>query len=160
LRAAGIQALIDVRAQPHSSRNPQFSADVLRAALEEEGMQYHWAGRQLGGRRPPQPVSRHAALPEDLRGYADYMDSAAFRQAAWQLQRMAARVPMAILCAEQEPAHCHRRLIADYLTLQGIRVIHLLAAGDCREHGLSPEARHESAQLIYDRGQGLLFDHH
>ena len=26
--------------------------------------------------------------------------------------------------------------------------------------GHGNRARHESAQLIYDRGQGLLFDHH
>jgi uncharacterized protein (DUF488 family) len=162
LRGPGIQALVDVRAQPHSGRNPQFSETSLRPALEAEGIQYHWAGRQLGGRRPPQAVTRHLALAEDLRGYADYMDGAAFRQAALQLQRMATQGATAILCAERDPAHCHRRLIADYLTLRAVRVIHLLAAGEQREHGLSPEARRESAELVYDRnpdGQGTLFDH-
>jgi uncharacterized protein (DUF488 family) len=159
LREQGIQSLVDVRAQPHSGHNPQFSEAVLRAALAGEDMLYHWAGRQLGGRRPPQPASRHGALAEDLRGYADYMDSAAFRQAALQLQGMAAQGATAILCAEREPAHCHRRLIADYLTLRGVRVVHLLTAGDCCEHMLSPEVRRESAELIYDRGQGSLFDH-
>ena len=162
LREPGIRALVDVRAQPHSSRNPQFSGGALREALAAEGVVYHWAGRQLGGRRTPLSDSRHRVLTEDLRGYADYMDSTAFRQAALQLHRMAAQGPTGILCAEQEPGHCHRRLIADYLSLQGVRVLHLIAAGECREHGLSPEARRESAELIYDRspgGQGVLFDH-
>ena len=44
-----------------------------------------------------------------------------------------------------------RRLIADYLTLQGMEVVHLIDRDDARTHQLSPEARRESAQLIYDR---------
>jgi uncharacterized protein (DUF488 family) len=161
LRTAGIRALVDVRAEPHSRRHRQFSEGALRAALEEAGIVYHWAGRQLGGRRPLQPASRHLALEDGLRGYADYMDSAAFHQAASQLQRMAGQGATAMLCAERDPAHCHRRLIADYLSLQGLRLVHLLAPGERREHLLSPEARRESVQLIYDRnahGQGRLFD--
>jgi len=47
--------------------------------------------------------------------------------------------------------HCHRSLIADYLTLKGVEVIHLIAPGERREHLLRPEARRESATLIYDR---------
>lgn len=161
LQAAGIGALVDVRAQPHSSRHPQFSGEALRGALEQAGLVYHWAGRQLGGRRPPQPGSRHQALAEDLRGYADYMDGAGFRQAARQLQRMATQAPTAMLCAERDPYRCHRRLIADYLTLQGVCVVHLLAPGEQVEHQLSPEARRESAELVYDRqanAQGSLFE--
>lgn len=161
LREVDIRALVDVRAQPHSSRHPQFSAAALRAALEEAGILYHWAGRQLGGRRPPRTASRHQALEAQLRGYADHMDGAGFRQDALQLQRMAGQGATAMLCAERDPGHCHRRLIADYLSLQGLRVVHLLAPGKQQEHLLSPEARRESAELIYDRnadGQGRLFE--
>jgi hypothetical protein len=32
-----------------------------------------------------------------------------------------------------------------------VRVIHLLDVGESHEHQLRPEARRESAQLIYDR---------
>ena len=86
-----------------------------------------------------------------MRGYADYMESDPFRRAAAQLVNMAAKAPTAILCAERLPEQCHRRLIADYLSLQGVRVIHLIDLDDRREHVLSPEARRESAQLVYDR---------
>lgn len=151
LRDGAIQVLVDVRAQPHSSRYPQFSEDSLRAALELAGITYHWAGRQLGGRRSQRPDSRHIALEEGLRGYADYMESDAFRRAAAQLINMAGRAPTAILCAERRPEDCHRRLIADYLLLQGARVVHLIAPGERREHQLSPMARRESAELVYDR---------
>jgi uncharacterized protein (DUF488 family) len=146
---------VDVRAQPHSARFPRFSTDALRNTLEEAGIVYHWAGRQLGGRREPRPDSRHVALQAGLRGYADHMESDAFRRAAAQLLNMAGKAPTAILCAERLPEQCHRRLIADYLTLQGARVIHLIELADTREHLLSPEARRESAQLVYERNTNL-----
>lgn len=152
LRAAGIATLVDVRRRPQSLRHPQFDEDSLRSAAATAGMQYHWAGRQLGGQRAPHADSPHRALADDgLRGYADYMDQDAFAKAATQLAGLAGRAPTAILCAEREPLHCHRSLIADYLTLQGVEVIHLLDSGVSRPHVLRPEARRESVRLIYDR---------
>jgi len=151
LKSAGIESLVDVRAQPRSQHNPQFNDDSVRAACETAGIAYHWAGRQFGGLRALRPGSPHAALEESRRGFADHMDTETFRKGASQLQHLAARGACAILCAERDPGRCHRALIADYLTLQGMRVVHLIAPGESREHLLSPEARRESAALVYDR---------
>lgn len=152
LRAAGIATLVDVRRRPQSMRYPHFDENSLRATAAAAGMQYHWAGRQLGGQRAPQAASPHRALrDEGLRGYADYMDQDAFAKAAAQLVGLAQRAPTVILCAERDPLRCHRSLIADYLTLQGVEVIHLLDAGIAQPHVLRPEARRESARLVYDR---------
>jgi len=151
LEDAGVDTLVDVRAQPRSQHNPQFNDDSLRAACERAGIVYHWAGRQLGGLRAPRPDSPHVALEEGRRGFADHMDTEAFKKGASQLRHLAARGACAILCAERDPVRCHRALIADYLTLQGLRVVHLIAPGESREHLLSPEARRESAALVYDR---------
>ncbi len=151
LKDAGVDTVVDVRAQPHSRHNPQFNDDALRLACENAGIVYHWAGKQLGGMRNPRPDSPHLALDEGLRGFADHMDTDAFQKGAAQLQHLAARGVCAMLCAERDPAHCHRSLIADYLTLQGVGVVHLIAPGGSREHALSPAARRESAALVYDR---------
>lgn len=152
LQAAGIATLVDIRATPHSTRFPQYEQEALRAAVTAAGMVYHWAGRQLGGRRSPAETSRHNALEDPAeRGFADYMDGSDFRQGAAQLVRLAGRAPLAILCAEKDPLRCHRSLIADYLSLQGVRVVHLLDPGTSTEHLLNPHARRESAELIYDR---------
>jgi len=158
LAQAGIKTLVDVRAQPRSARHPQFNEDVLRAACGRAGIAYHWAGRQLGGMRAPRPDSPHIALGEEVRGFADHMGTEPFKKAAAQLLQMATRAPTAMLCAERDPQHCHRALIADYLLLQGARVLHLIDTGDLREHLLSAQARRESAELVYDRQSTGSFD--
>jgi uncharacterized protein (DUF488 family) len=158
LREAGVDTLVDVRAQPRSRRNPRFNDDSLRAACGRAGVVYHWAGRQLGGMRAPRPDSPHVALEEGVRGFADHMDTDDFKKGASQLQRLAARGACAMMCAESDPGKCHRALIADYLTLQGARVVHLLAPGESREHALSPAARRESAALVYDRHASARLD--
>lgn len=152
LRAAGIATLVDVRAQPASARHPQFAMEALRAALGKEGIVYHWAGRQLGGFRRPKPDSPHLALEsEGFRGFADHMETEAFRRGVSQLVNLGMKSPTAFMCAEKLPGSCHRSLIADYLTLQGVAVVHLIDAAETREHRLNPLARTESGTLVYDR---------
>lgn len=151
LQQARITTLIDVRAQPRSQHNPHFNEENLRKALSVHTMNYHWAGRQLGGRRSVHPNSPHLALAESRRGFADYMQSDQFAKAATQLVSLARREIVAVMCAEADPQHCHRALLADYLHLQGHRIIHLLADGTHQEHVLHPSVRYESAALIYDR---------
>jgi len=100
LGEVAVSAVVDVRATPHSHHYPQYNQEALRAALEQAGMVYHWAGRQLGGRRAAAD-SPHTALEEGLRGFADYMESEAFARAATQLLTLAAGGPTALLCAER-----------------------------------------------------------
>ena len=159
LRAAQSQILVDVRAYPVSARFPHFSGDSIRAAMEAVGIDYHWAGRNLGGMRKPRPDSRHLALdPRGLRGYADYMETKEFERAVRQLMALAGRGRTVLLCAERQPEDCHRSLIADYLTLNGASVVHLIDGLEQRAHQLSPQARRESATLTYDRQCSLSLD--
>lgn len=151
LQEAGVDTLVDVRARPSSRRHPHFAAQSLRAALEQDGSSYRWAGGGLGGLRHPRPRSPHTDLPDALRGYADYMQTKVFRQAATQLVRWGTQTRLAILCAERSPQHCHRSLIADYLTLQRVTVVHLVESGVSYKHELSPLLRCEGEGLIYDR---------
>lgn len=152
LHGAGLRLLVDIRSQPGSTRHPQFESEALRAELEEAGLQYHWAGRSLGGLRTPHADSPHTALREDsLRGFADHMASDNFKKGAAQLINLASRSPTVMLCAERLPENCHRQLLSDYLLLQGVTVVHLLDPGMSREHQLSAQARRESSHLVYDR---------
>ncbi len=152
LRELAVSALVDVRAQPHSRRHPQFDSAALREACERSQIQYHWAGRQLGGMRSSNPESLHRALGRDLRGFADHMNSEAFRRATGQLVSLAEKVPVAVMCSERLPAACHRSLISDYLTWRGVEVVHALDVGVTRPHRLRAEARVLEDGLVYDRG--------
>lgn len=158
LTQAEVATLVDVRAQPRSTRNPQFNEEKLRESCGQANLVYHWAGRHLGGKRPPRLDSPHIAMDEGRRGFADHMGTEIFKKAISQFLSLVARAPTAILCAEREPESCHRNLIADYLLLQGLHVVHLIAPGVSREHLLSAQARRESATLIYDRQVTAVLD--
>jgi len=150
LRSVPARTLVDIRLRPHSSRHPQYSEASLRQSLADTGVIYHWAGRQLGGFREPKPDSLHLGLTGAFRGFADHMETPEFARAAGQLLKLARQSPTVMMCAEKDPDDCHRRLVADYLLLQGATVIHLLDSGKKKEHVLHPCARRESAALIYD----------
>jgi len=156
LRAARIDVLVDVRAFPRSRRHPQFNRARLEAALPPQGIRYEWAGDAFGGRRAPRPDSRHVALAADVRGFADHMESDAFREALERLLARTAPVRVAIMCAEREPAECHRSLIADAALVRGRRVIHLGVSEGERPARLDPAARTVEGVLVYDRGQASL----
>ena len=118
LRESGINVLVDVRAYPVSRRHPQFSRDALAASLAEAGIEYRWEGKALGGMRKG--------------GYAAHMETPLFAEAAGLL---IGSDRVCIMCAETNPADCHRSHISDWLVAYGERVVHLIHPGESREHG-------------------------
>lgn len=117
LKEAGIGTLVDVRAYPASRRHPQYNKEKLRVFLEGAGIAYRWEGKALGGMRP---------------SYADHMQTEQFQTAARALSQIEGRV--CIMCAESNPAECHRSYISDWLVAHGERVTHLLDVERRQEH--------------------------
>jgi uncharacterized protein (DUF488 family) len=149
---AGTTLLVDVRIAPGSRRHPQFAGATLPPALAGHGIEYlHLKG--LGGRRRPRPDSPHQAWRvEGFRGYADHMETGAFQEALDVVIARARERTVTLMCAEAVPWRCHRRLIADALTVRGIEVVHLLGPDRAEPHHLPPFARIEGTRLIYDGG--------
>lgn len=152
LRAAEVAALADVRSQPGSRRHPHFGAASLELALGRAGIAYlHLPA--LGGRREPRVDSPHRALRvAAFRGYADHMDTDEFAQGYERLRELARGSRTAFMCAETLWWRCHRRLIADRLTVDGWSVTHLLAPGKGEPHVLWDAARRGDGHLVYDAG--------
>lgn len=152
LRAAEIDTLADVRLMPGSRRHPHFGAESLDGALREIGMAYlHMP--ELGGRREPRADSPHRALRvAAFRGYADYMSSEEFAEGYERLTSLANQSRTAFMCAETLWWRCHRRLIADHLTVDGWTVTHLLALEKHEPHVLWDAARTLDGNLVYDAG--------
>jgi uncharacterized protein (DUF488 family) len=155
LRAASLGLLVDVRMHPGSRRHPHFSREALSHSLGEIGIDYDWRGEALGGRRKGAAHSRHFAWRNDsFRAYADHMDTPEFRSALDQLQREAdSGTKLAVMCAETLWWKCHRRLIADALTVAGTEVVHLLGENDNQPHKLHEAIRTDENGLpVYDVG--------
>lgn len=155
LGAAGVDVLVDVRRHPGSRRNPQLSGPSLAAELPAAGdIAYEWWGDELGGRRSGSVDSRHGVWRNDsFRAYADHMDTPGFRDAFRALVGRLAGEALAVMCAETLWWRCHRRLLADAATLQGIEVVHLLGEGRSAPHTLHPGVRADAdGWPVYDVG--------
>lgn len=159
LQACSVCRLIDIRRHPGSRRLPQFNQGNLRKSLATAGIDYLWYGEALGGRREaPQQDDAFTGLPEGaLRAFAVYMNTSAFRSAIDECLQLAAHEITTIMCAERDPAHCHRQLISDYLCLQGHDIRHIVGRAETSTHGVNPAARLSEGYIYYDRGtqQGL-----
>ena len=145
-----IETLVDVRRFPGSRRHPQFSREILPAALAASGISYlHEV--DLGGRRAARPGSPHVAWRvAAFRGYADWMDGPEFAAALERLIELGGRRRTVILCAEAVPWRCHRRLISDALVTRGHLVRHILALGRSDLHQLDANAHARSdGRLVY-----------
>lgn len=145
----GVRRLVDVRTVPRSRHNPQFNRDTFPEALAAAGIAYvHVPG--LGGLRRPRADSTNTGWRNaSFRGYADHMETAEFERSLASLIRLASARPTAIMCAEAEPGHCHRSLIADALAARGLRVAHLLGPGRISAHELTDWARVEGTRIRY-----------
>jgi uncharacterized protein (DUF488 family) len=126
LRENAITMVVDVRSSPYSRYTPHFNKGPLSQALPPEGIGYLFLGDRLGGHP-------EAAEFYDLDGrvlYDRLADSTDFREGIDRLLRSISSCRMALLCGEEDPAHCHRRLlIARILGLSGIDVWHIRGAG-------------------------------
>ncbi len=149
LTAHGIRHVVDVRRVPRSRRHPHFSERTLAAALAEAGIGYTHVP-ELGGMREPRPDSVNRALPDGpFRGYADHMATEEFERGFATALALAASTPTALMCAEANPAHCHRRLIADVLTARGVSVAHLTSVEGADSHSLSARALVTAGAVTY-----------
>jgi uncharacterized protein (DUF488 family) len=152
LKENGCRRLVDVRRHPGSRKYPQFNQDQLFAALNSEGIDTNWR-EGLGGRRRAEKNSINTGWRnESFRGYADYMQTQAFREEIdWLMEQDLDRV--VIMCAEAVPWRCHRSLISDAVLIRGVQVEDIFVLPDGRSsrkpHDLTPFARVEGQQIYY-----------
>ena len=159
LAGAGVSSLVDIRTAPGSRRNPQFARAAMEEWLPEAGIAYRWEKR-LGGFRKPSADNPDVAWREDMfRGYAEHMRSAGFISAVDDVlaeATVAARASqVAVMCSESLWWRCHRRLLADFVTVaRGVEVRHLMHDGRVESHRPSLGLRLRSdGLLVYDLGQ-------
>ena len=160
LRENGCSTLVDVRRFPGSRRHPQFGQDRLFAALHEAGIRSVWR-EGLGGRRTAKKDSVNTGWRnESFRGYADYMQTAAFEGEVDWLMKLADFDFAVVMCAEAVPWRCHRSLIGDAVLARGGVVEDIFVEADGRSsrrpHALTEFARVEGERVWYP-GERTLF---
>jgi uncharacterized protein (DUF488 family) len=126
---------------------PWFAKASLAVELPARGIGYVHLP-ELGGLRRPRPDSVNAAWRNDaFRGYADHMQSEEFRAGVERLLELPA--PACAMCAEAVPWRCHRSLLGDHLTANGVAVVDIIGAGSAQPHRVTPFARFVNGGVIY-----------
>lgn len=124
----GAQVLLDVRSRPYASYTPHFNQDQIEASVNAAGLRYLFMGRELGG-QPDNPGFY------DEQGYVLYDRIAAspdFREGVERVMYgLSKGLRIVLCCAEENPRHCHRRLLVGRVLRQrGVAVAHVLGDGN------------------------------
>jgi len=126
LSGFGIEVLVDVRSQPSSKYARQFNAKELRRAVTSIGMDYLYLGEELGGR--PKSLDFY-----DKDGHVLYnlvAESPSFEEGIKRLRSGLGKYRVAVMCSEEDPKDCHRRLlIGRVLSKDGITIRHIRGEG-------------------------------
>lgn len=144
LREARVGVLVDVRSFPRSRTNPVFNIESLPDDLAEMQIGYRHLPA-LGGRRPKQSDvdEKMNAMwrVQSFHNYADYALCEEFENAFNTLLNVGREHRVAVMCSEAVWWRCHRRIIADYLLLNGYAVNHLMSPGRSDPATISPGAQ-------------------
>jgi uncharacterized protein (DUF488 family) len=151
LKQHRIELLVDVRSSPYSGYAPHFNHDPLRDALRAEGLRYLFLGDALGG----QPGEERFY---DAAGHVCYdrlAQAPPFQAGIERVIDLAAGCRLALLCGEEDPTDCHRRLLVGrVLGQRGLAVAHI--RGDGRIQSEAEVAR--ECRFRKTKGQMTLFE--
>ena len=146
LKDQGIDVLVDVRSAPYSKYAPQFDREVLQQSLQEAGIKYLFLGRELGGR--PNNPAYYDQTGRVL--YSRIRTDAAFVSGVERLEHGMAEYQIALMCGEEDPAHCHRRLLVSRVLIErGHEVLHI--RGDGRQQSEEDVASESGKPLVNEQ---------
>jgi len=137
LKTWKIQDLVDVRTVPRSLTYPWFSKERMQKAIPKVGLRYVHLPALGGFRRAKKDSVNKGWRNTRFRGYADYMQTAAFEEGLSKLNERRKRRRVCVMCSEAVWWRCHRRMIADAETARGIPVKHLMSERVATSHELT-----------------------
>jgi uncharacterized protein (DUF488 family) len=140
---------VDVRTIPRSRHNPQFSGPTLARKLRAARIGYVHLPKLGGLRRAKRDSINGGWRNASFRGYADHMQTPEFAEGLQRLVNLAKDKRSAVMCAEAVPWRCHRSMIADALTIRGMRVQHILGGKRSSTHSLASFAQVRGHAITY-----------
>ena len=125
VEAHSITHIIDIRSIPYSRRAPWSNKSRLPELLRPFKIRYTYLGHKLGGKKQniEQLSKQQGVTPEAI-----------YEQAIEVLLQLSLREKLALLCAESDPANCHRQhVVAQTLMNSDIKVVHILKDGTLKD---------------------------
>ena len=127
LAASRIEVLVDTRSAPYSRYTPHFDRETLRDAVLAAGIKYLYLGDVVGGR----PKDEAHYDDQGRARYGKMGKDEEFLAGIERLERGADEFRIALMCSEEAPAHCHRRLLIGRVLIErGAEVIHIRGTGE------------------------------
>jgi uncharacterized protein (DUF488 family) len=127
LEDAGIDEIIDVRSTPYSQWAQFANRETLGKLLASLEICYLYMGGVLGGHIPDLQGNKKA---DRLKAYEGIRQTPVFKQGIDKVIDEMDHRRVCILCAEEDPESCHRRLLVGKSIIgNGINVIHLRGDG-------------------------------
>lgn len=150
LQEYSVDAVADVRSVPYSKIFHDYHRESLAASLKEAGMHYVYLGEELGPRsKQDEHYDEHNQVQ-----FGRLMQSEQYLLGVERLlDGLGKGMRIALLCAEKDPAECHRSLLIGYYFLRqkNIVVQHITHAGEL-ESQLELEKR---LLALHDLGEDL-----
>ncbi|HEY2637182.1 MAG TPA: DUF488 domain-containing protein [Solirubrobacteraceae bacterium] len=113
LEAAGVRRVIDVRLRPQS-RKPGMSKTRLAGTLAEHGIAYEHR-RTLGTPLEIRGLFRAGRVAEAAPAFREHLEATATAELDALAAELGSGLVTALLCLEEDPAGCHRRIVAQAL---------------------------------------------
>ncbi len=138
LQENNVNHIIDIRSIPYSRHAPWSNKSRLAEILRPFQIRYTYLGHKLGGKTPArEKFSQPKTASHDL-----------YDDAIQRLLLLSMRDHLVLLCAEGDPANCHRQhVIAQTLLESDICVIHILKNGQLK-NAWREDAKAEQPELL------------
>jgi uncharacterized protein (DUF488 family) len=130
LKSHKIDVLVDARSKPFSRFLPQFNKVELEKSVKAGGIKHLFLGKELGGR----PESSEFYDAEGFVLYSRIAESPLFLEGIERLITGITTYRVALMCGEENPANCHRRLLVGrVLAKRGVSVRHIRGDGTVQD---------------------------
>lgn len=125
IQANNITHIVDIRSIPYSKYAPWSDKSRLAELLRPFKIRYTYLGHKLGGKASKKGQFSHqqSSQPQVI-----------YDEAIRVLLQLSMRGNLTLLCAEGDPAKCHRQhIIAQTLLESDTKVLHILKDGTIKE---------------------------
>lgn len=119
-----IMHIVDIRSIPYSRHAPWSNKSRLPEMLKPFNIQYAYLGHILGGKKPTFGKAIELEPEADITLYNETIET---------LLQLSLKGNLCLLCAEGDPAKCHRQhKIAQALLQSDAKVFHILTNGNLK----------------------------